>query len=115
VTLRRLLLIAVLAAATAALLPAASASAATRSCPSFSFKHNGVPWSAKSIRARNVSCRSAKRLIKAYAEPRNCQFQKRCRVGRYTCRTSSAEGSHFTEGCTRGGRVVRWRGSYVSR
>jgi hypothetical protein len=113
--LRRLLLIAAAAAVTAALLPATSASAATRGCASFHFKHNGVPWSANQIRARDISCRSAKRLIKAYAEPRNCQFQKRCKVGRYTCRTSSAHDSEFTESCTRGSRLVRWHGSYVSR
>jgi hypothetical protein len=94
--------------------PTAAAPAATHGCKSFSFKHNGVPWSAKQIRVRNVSCRSAKRLIKAYAEPRNCQFEKRCRVRRYLCRTLSAEGSEFTESCTRGSRLVRWHGSYVS-
>lgn len=98
-------------------LPSAAAgqsAAAARSCPSFSFKHNGIPWSAKSIRAKKVYCRAARRLIKAYATPRNCQFRAKCKVRRYTCRTLSAEGSRFTEKCTRGGRVVRWRGSYVS-
>jgi hypothetical protein len=99
----------------AGLVAPSTAPAATHSCTSFSFKHNGVPWRAKSIRVRDVSCRSAKRLIKAYAEPRNCQFQKRCKVRRYTCRTLAASGSTFTESCTRGSRLVRWRGSYTSR
>ena len=35
-------------------------------------------------------------------------------VGRCLCRTFEAEGSEFTERCTRGRRVVRWRGSYLS-
>ena len=107
-----------LAVATAclALLPAGGAAdASPRRCPSFGFKHNGVQWHADSIRVRVVSCRAARALVRTYAEPRNCQFQPKCRVSRYTCRTRDAHGSVFTESCTRGRRLVRWHGSYVSR
>jgi hypothetical protein len=99
------------ARADAAASPDASAA---RACPAFSWKNNGVPWRARQIRARGVSCAQARTLIRSYAKPRNCQFEARCKVGRWTCRTSDAEGSRFTERCTRGSRVVRWRGSYVS-
>ena len=99
-----------------ALLPAPpAADAATKRCKSFSFKQNGVPWRAESIRVRAVTCRTARSLIRAYAEPRNCQFEPRCGVRRYTCRTSNARGSEFDESCTRGRRLVRWHGSYISR
>jgi hypothetical protein len=79
-----------------------------------SFERNGTPWRAKAIRVRDVSCRSAKALIRSYAKPRNCQFEPRCRVERWACRTLEVEGSTFTERCTRGERMVRWRGSFTT-
>lgn len=93
---------------------AAPGATAARVCPSFSWKRNGVPWRARRILAHAISCPRARDLIRSYAKPRNCQFEPRCKVGRWLCRTSGAEGSRFTERCTRGRRVVRWRGSYVS-
>jgi hypothetical protein len=99
-----------------ALAPDAAASEATssRNCSSFSFTRSGTPWRAQEIRTRRVSCRTARALIRSYATPRDCQFQPRCRVEGWACRTLEAEGSTFTERCTRRGRVVRWRGSYTS-
>jgi hypothetical protein len=105
-------LVALAAGPSAAAAPEASAA---RACASFSFKQNGVPWSAKRIRARGVTCAVARDLIRAYAKPRNCQLGPRCQVGRWVCRTADARGSQFTERCTRGAWVVRWRGSYASR
>ena len=113
--MRRLCLAVALAASLVLLAAGGGADAASRGCASFSFKHNGVSWHADSIRVRVITCRTARRVIKAYAEPRNCQFEPRCKVRRYTCRTRDAHGSEFTERCTRGRRVVRWHGSYVSR
>jgi len=94
--------------------PAAGASP-TR-CAAFAFKSNGTTWKANTIRVSRVGCPDARRLIRLYAKPRNCQFRPRCKVSVYSCRTLEAEGSTFTERCTRdGGRSVRWRGSYVPR
>jgi hypothetical protein len=73
-----------------------------------------VPWKATSISTTNTRCRKARRVIRRYAKPRDCQFQERCRIRRWVCRTSDARGSRFDERCTKGSRVVSWHGSYVS-
>lgn len=116
---RSLVLGALLSALAFAPAPGAAAvaeAAAQSSCPAFTFKQNGVPWRARSIRrTSNVTCAKARALIRSYARPRNCQFRTACYIGGYTCRTTDAEGSEFTETCKRPGRSVRWRGSYSSR
>jgi hypothetical protein len=109
-----LLVLAALAVALAAVAPAGAAKATHRSCPAYSFKHNGVPWHAASVRTLNAPCTTATRLIRAYATPRNCQFRTACHISGYVCRTSDADGATFSEACVRTGRSVRWRGSYVS-
>ena len=73
-----------------------------------------MPWKAAEIRVENVSCRKARRLIRRYAKPRDCQFQERCRVRRWVCRTYRPNGNKFDERCTRGRRVVRWDATYTS-
>jgi hypothetical protein len=90
------------------------AEAARHRCAAFSFEHNGVPWHAKRIRTANVSCSAARKLIKAYARPRNCQFRAPCDVHGYVCRTTEADGSTFRETCRKDRKTVRWRGSYTS-
>lgn len=84
-------------------------------CPSFDFEHGGVPWSAEEIRiAGGAGCKGARRVIRSYAQPRNCRFVAPCRLEGFVCETKRARGSAFVERCTAGKRVVRWRGSYIS-
>jgi hypothetical protein len=111
-----MLRIALLGASLALLLCLGSASAATsaRACKAFTFKDNGVPWSAKQIRVKGSSCKSARGLIRSYARPRNCRLQAPCHIKHYVCKTTNSHDSTFTETCKRPGRSVRWRGSYSS-
>ena len=95
-------------------LPGSAAAGESSSCPSYKFKVNGIPWAGKQIRTRNESCATARRLIRAYAKPRNCRFIAPCRILRYRCVTTDTRGSTFRETCTRGKRRVSWNGSYVS-
>jgi hypothetical protein len=91
------------------------AAASAKHCKSFSFTHNGVHWHASKVRVAHLRCSGGRKVIKSYAKPRNCQFESKCRVGKYTCHTTSGHGSDFNERCTHGRRVVRWHGHYVSR
>lgn len=103
------------AAALALFFAAAPASgAAAKSCPDFAFERNGVPWAAEEIRVADVTCARARRVIRAYAKPRNCRFVAPCNVKGLTCETIFARGSEFAEDCTSGDRRVRWAGSYES-
>ena len=88
--------------------------ASTSSCPSFKWKANGTPWQARQIRVRKVSCSDAGRLIRSYARPRNCRFIAPCRIQGLRCETNGTSGSVFRETCTRGKRLVSWRGSYMT-
>jgi hypothetical protein len=83
-------------------------------CAALAFTHNGIPWKATKVERTELSCDEATAVIRAYAKPRNCQFQPSCQIGTYRCRTLVTEGSTFTERCTRGHRSVQWRGTYVS-
>ena len=92
-----------------------SAGAATPTgCAAFTFKSNGVPWSASQIRKSGTTCKAARSLIRSYARPRNCRLQAPCHIDHYVCRTTQSHESSFVETCKRSGRSVRWRGSYSS-
>ena len=109
------LITACLALAVALGVSAAGAATFTRSaCPNYKFKDNGIPWSAKQIRIKGTTCKAARALIRSYARPRNCRFQAPCHIKKYTCKTTNAHESSFTETCRRPGHLVRWNGSYSS-
>jgi hypothetical protein len=93
---------------------AQAGAAAPTTCPSYEYKLSGTSWSARAISVRRVDCGAARKLIRSYSRPRNCRFLKPCHLNGWTCDTLSAQGSTFSEKCTKGRLLVAWRGSYAS-
>lgn len=88
--------------------PTASASRACSVGDSRSYGTTYVLW----IRARNVSCRRARRLVRAFHECRPGKKGRCRRVDGFRCRENrdAGRGSYYsTVRCKRGSKVVRHR------
>ena len=101
-----LALIAAMASAGAGPAGAGSAAAAAKSCPTRP-GFTGGPFFVDQLRARGVTCRAARRLVKRWGRTDDCMMpsgpsDRVCRVGSYRCVYRDAGYESFRTTCKSG-------------